>query len=148
MNENNLSPLAPPRWEQRFGNFSIAFFLMEEFLKFDIEKISDIEIEGGVHRFKFSFDMAVKVMADFLEFQGVELELVAPRDIIKNAFAAKLIADGETWIEVLDMRRHISHFYDVEMFRKFLLNLQDKYFNIFVMLYKNFSAALASNDGL
>lgn len=38
--------------------------------------------------------------------------MIGPRPIIRAAFAAGLIADGQAWIDATDTRKLLSHLYD------------------------------------
>ena len=56
------------RWKQRFQNFSRTFILLRSAFKDRIlENLSDLEKEGIIQRFKYSYDLAWKTMKDFLE---------------------------------------------------------------------------------
>ena len=41
---------------------------------------------------------------------------VTPRQVLKDAFTAKVINDGQVWINLLDNRNRLSHTYDVRVF--------------------------------
>ncbi len=43
---------------------------------------------------------------------------VTPRQVLKDAFAAKIVADGQVWINMLDNRNLLSHTYDAGVFGK------------------------------
>ncbi len=38
--------------------------------------------------------------------------------MIKEAFAAKVIADGQAWIDMLDHRNLLAHTYDLSVFEQ------------------------------
>jgi len=57
-------------------------------------------------------------MKDYLEENGVLIAPVTPRQVVKDAFAAKLIEDGQIWIDMLDHRNLLSHTYDFSVFEK------------------------------
>lgn len=88
------------RWKQRFINFNKAFLQLEEFMQ--IENINKFELQGLIHCFEYNFELAWKVMKDYLENEGYTL--ATPRETIKTAFSITLIQDGELWLEALDKR--------------------------------------------
>lgn len=107
------------RWQQRFENFSRAYFLLESVFKNKkITEFSDLEKEGIVKRFEFTFELAWKTVKDYLEFSGIHLEQITPRQVIKAAFAAGIITDGETWINMLEHRNMMAHTYDAVILEK------------------------------
>ncbi len=95
------------RWKQRFENFKKA----QTFLKESLEKesLSKLEQAGIVQAFEFSFELAWKTLKDYLNHKGVEV--LYPRDVLKEAFKTGLIADGELWMDMLDSRNLMSHTY-------------------------------------
>jgi nucleotidyltransferase substrate binding protein (TIGR01987 family) len=99
------------RWKQRFENYEKALFLLREAMA-DIENLSDLEKEGAVQRFEFTVELAWKTLKDYLEHSGVALAQITPKNVVKQAFSAKIIRDGQLWIDMLDCRNLMSHNYD------------------------------------
>jgi nucleotidyltransferase substrate binding protein (TIGR01987 family) len=108
---------ADTRWKQRFQNFDRAFVLLREALA-DKRQLSMLEKEGVIQRFEYSYELAWKTLKDYLEAGGVVISPVTPRQVIKEAFAAKLIDDGQVWIKMLDNRNLLSHTYDFSVFEE------------------------------
>lgn len=69
-----------------------------------------IVIDGVIQRFEFTFELAWKWLQVYLRRQGVEVH--GPRPVIKEAFSAGLLQDGEGWINMLEDRNRTSHIYD------------------------------------
>ena len=63
-------------------------------------------------------ELAWKTLKDYLIHDGVVLDQITPRAAIKQAFAAKIISDGQLWIDMLDCRNLMSHTYDEAVFDK------------------------------
>lgn len=60
------------RWQQRFQNFDRAFILLRSALEDRLlEDLSDLEQEGVIQRFEYSYELAWKKMKDFLENDGI-----------------------------------------------------------------------------
>lgn len=103
------------RWKQRFENFEKAFLLLRS--SFDKESdFTDLEKEGLIQRFEYTFELSWKTLKDYLEFSGIKLEETTPRNVIKLAFASGVIKDGELWIKMLIQRNLLSHTYNQEVF--------------------------------
>ena len=79
------------RWKQRFRNFKKAMGYLEDAL--DIENPDKVQKAGLIQFFEISFELAWKVMRDYLEDQGL-IELKYPREVIKTAFKSELIEVG------------------------------------------------------
>ena len=97
------------RWHYRFRNFSRAFGRLQHALQEGSEALNELEQEGVIQRFEYTFELAWKTLKDYLEYHGVVLDEVAPRTVIRNAYQAKLISDGERWIDMLTDRNRMSH---------------------------------------
>jgi len=104
------------RWQQRFQNFDRGISLLREALENGPAALSPLEKEGVIQRFEYTFELAWKTVKDYLEQNGLVISPVTPRQVLKDAFAAKLIADGQTWIDMLDHRNLLSHTYDFAVF--------------------------------
>jgi nucleotidyltransferase substrate binding protein (TIGR01987 family) len=106
------------RWKQRFQNFGRGFVLLREALERKPENLSMLEKEGVIQRFEYTFELAWKTLKDYLEEGGLVISPVTPRQVIKEAYAAKVISDGEVWITMLDNRNLLSHTYDFSVFEQ------------------------------
>lgn len=100
------------RWEQRFQNFDRTVALLREAVEQDVGGLSDLEKEGAVHRFELTLELAWKTVKDYLEYAGTIINPVTPRGVIKEAYAAGIIPDGQVWIDMLNHRNLLSHTYD------------------------------------
>jgi nucleotidyltransferase substrate binding protein (TIGR01987 family) len=115
------------RWKQRFQNFQKAYRLLREALEGDWESLSDLEKQGVIQRFEFTFELAWKTLADYLEFSGVVLEQGTPRNVIKQGYAARILADAQTWIDMLEHRNILSHAYDMTVFEEAVRQIATRY---------------------
>ena len=127
------------RWHYRFRNFSRAFTLLREALEGQVETLSQLEREGVIQRFEYTFELAWTLLKDRLEYDGIALPTVTPRQVIRQAFQAKLIQDGEAWINMLTDRNLVSHTYDCEKFEAVIRKIQSQYLVILGELYERLS---------
>ena len=116
------------RWMQRKENLKNAVSRLQEAL--NEKNATDIVIDGVLHRFEFTFELAWKTMKDYLEYMGVIEKTGSPREVIKNAFQYKLIDDGEGWLEMMISRNTLSHLYDEEESREIYNKIIEKYANM------------------
>jgi nucleotidyltransferase substrate binding protein (TIGR01987 family) len=131
------------RWKQRFQNFDQAFALLRDALKQGPEALSLLEKEGVIQRFEYTFELAWKTLKDYLEENGVVISPVTPRQVIKEAFAAKVISDGEEWIKMLDNRNLLSHTYDSSVFEHAVTAISERYLRAMAKLHAFFAGKSA-----
>ena len=122
------------RYKQRFENFKKAFFLLQSAL--EIEKPSIIEKAGAIQFFEMSFELAWKLMKDYLVFQGYEVK--SPREAIKKSFEIELIDNGKIWLEALSDRNLTVHTYDETQADAIYEHIQQYYFGLLDRLYHTF----------
>jgi nucleotidyltransferase substrate binding protein (TIGR01987 family) len=115
------------RWKQRLENFERAFLLLQEAFKKDPAEMSALEKEGVIQRFEYSFELAWNTLKDYLVYSGVAFDQITPRSVIKQAFAAKIIKDGQTWMDMLEQRNLMSHTYDSKIFEAVFSNISQHY---------------------
>jgi len=104
------------RWRQRFNNFQRAFLLLREAMESDIDSLSQLEKEGVIQRFEYTFELAWKVLKDKMEYDGIVLDKISPKAVVRQAYAAKYIQDAEVWLKMIGDRNLMSHTYDLAKF--------------------------------
>lgn len=125
-----------PRWLYRFDNYKRAFSLLREAIELSNQrKLTDLEEEGVIQRFEYTWELAWKLLGDLLAADGVTLETLTPRSVIRAAFEAKLIADGEAWMGALDARNQMSHRYDPKLFAAVIADIKASYLSLFDALH-------------
>jgi nucleotidyltransferase substrate binding protein (TIGR01987 family) len=130
------------RWKQRFQNYNRALFLLSDALKDGSEKLSLLEKEGTLQRFEFTFELAWKLMKDYLEESGITINPITPKQVIKQAFTAKIISDGQVWIDMLLSRNLMSHTYDFIKFEAIAKDVEQKYLTSMKRLEKFFATKI------
>lgn len=112
------------RWKQRFSNFEKIYKLLLQYVNEPIE--NDLERAGMIQFFEISFELAWKVMKDYLESQ--EIVVKSPRETIKQAYQIGLIDDGHIWMDALSDRNLTVHTYDEALARKMVDDIIGLYF--------------------
>jgi nucleotidyltransferase substrate binding protein (TIGR01987 family) len=125
-----------PRWHYRFDNFKRAYVLLREGIEAKQDHdLSQLEKEGVIQRFEYTIELAWKTMKDYLESQNVVFDQITPRSVIKEAFAAKIIQNGQVWMNALDARNKMSHTYDFKKFEEVILDIEADYLHAVEELY-------------
>ncbi len=120
------------RWRQRFDNFENAYNLLEEHI--DIANPNDLERAGIIQFFEMAFELAWKVMKDYLEAEGFQIK--SPKEAIKQAFQAELVEDGQVWMDALEDRNLTVHTYDEETAIEITERIKESYFPALRQFYE------------
>lgn len=123
------------RSRQRFENFTRALDRLREALAIPEDEISDLEREGLVQRFHYTFELARQVLVDTLEREGVALDRPTPRRAVREAFAFGLLDDGQLWIDMIEDRNRTVHTYDETRLEAVVANVRARYFAAFEALH-------------
>lgn len=115
------------RWKQRFQSFARALVLLREAMARGPAALNQLEKEGVIQRFEYSLELAWKTAKDFLEESGAVIAPVTPREVLKQAFAAKILGDGQVWIDMLNHRNLLAHTYDCAVFEEAVEALAARY---------------------
>ncbi len=120
------------RWHQRFEHYERAVDLVTEALAGGVEALNELEREGVVQRFEMTVELGWKTLRDYLVAEGVTIDPMTPREVVRAAFAARLIVDGQVWMDMLDHRNLLSHTYDAGTRDAALRALSERYLAAFV----------------
>ena len=116
------------RYEQRLQDFENAFMKLKEGTQ--KENPDDLEIDGVLQRFEFTFELAWKTLKDYMEYQGFSNKIGSPMEIIQQAFKHGIIEDGETWIKMMLSRNALSHLYNKNTSRKIYKEIKKQYIEL------------------
>lgn len=98
---------------QKVENYKNALTQLEEAIqRYQKAPEDSLYRDGLIQRFEFTVELAWKSIKEYLEYQGMVLSIASPRGILKEAFAAGILDDGELWNEILTARNLTSHVYD------------------------------------
>jgi nucleotidyltransferase substrate binding protein (TIGR01987 family) len=97
------------RWLQRFSNLKKAYKKLDAAAK--KKTLSDLEKEGLIQRFEYTYELSWNTLKDLLEYQGY-LGITGSRDAFKIALQRDLITQGDDWMQMIVSRQKTSHMYD------------------------------------
>ena len=140
------------RYKQRYQNFLRALTLLRDgFDKEGDKKFSQLEKEGLIQRFEYTFELAWKTFKDYLEYSGVQLEEATPRKVIKACAKAGIFShagiDADIYLNMMLERNLLSHTYDLERFEKALIKIENEYLNQLELQNDFFLSLRFSDDG-
>ena len=122
------------RWIQRFDNYQRALQTLSRAVALSAERpLSELEQQGLIQGFEFTHELAWNLLKDFLEAQGIA-GLIGSRDAIRTAFKNGLLADGETWMEMIKARNLSSHTYQLELANRLAAEILQRFYPAFLAL--------------
>lgn len=101
------------RWLQRYANYQRAVRRITEVTASGrgTNDLSELEIEGLIQRFEYTFELAWKVMQDLLKYKGYEFQQ-GPNGTLRQALDDGLITDHDGWRRMAMARITTSHTYN------------------------------------
>ena len=126
------------RWKQRFENFDKSYKLINKYAKQPIT--TELERAGIIQFFEMTFELAWKVLKDYLEAQ--EYLVKSPRETVKQAFQIGLIDNGHVWMDALSNRNLTTHTYDEELANKMTNEIITMYLPELDKMYEKLSKEL------
>lgn len=126
------------RWKQRFENFDKSYKLLKKYSNQEIT--TELERAGIIQFFEMTFELAWKVLKDYLESEGYMVK--SPRETVKQAFQIGLIDNGHIWIDALSNRNLTTHIYDEELATKMTSEILNAYLPELDKLYNKLSEEL------
>ncbi len=132
------------RWIQRLAHYRQALKRLLDAQALASERpLSDLEEQGMIQAFEYTFELGWKVLKDFLESRGVQ-DIYGSRDVIRAAFERDLLDDGAVWMAMIASRNLTSHTYEEETAKQVLEAIREKYTSQFDALGQRL---LALKDG-
>jgi nucleotidyltransferase substrate binding protein (TIGR01987 family) len=107
------------RWQERHEFYQKALNQLTSGLA-SYPNLNDLEKDGAIQRFEFTFELAWKTLQDYLAQQAGYVDVKGPRPVLKQAVQDGLLIDGYTWIQMLDRRNALTHVYDETESREIL----------------------------
>ncbi len=119
------------RWQQRFANFNKALSQLAKFIA--KQELNELEEQGLIQAFEYTYELAWNVIKDFYEDQG-ESSIQGSKDAIRLAFKRGLIKDGDRWMDMVENRKLTVHTYNEEIASNMVKLIKEQYFQAFTAL--------------
>ena len=116
---------------QRFNHFSQALGQLRKFIEKGM--LNELEQQGLIQAFEYTYELAWNTIQDYFEDQG-ETNIHGSRDAFRLAFQRGLLADGETWMDMLRSRTLTVHAYNEDLAAQIATDIISRYFPAFVAL--------------
>jgi len=134
------------RWIQRYANFQKALDQLQRFV--GKEDLNEMEEQGLIQAFDYTFELAWKTLQDLLEEEYGYAETRGPRPVIMQAFSDGVITKGEQWMEMLKDRNRTVHTYDEAIAKEIIASVKNEYIQLFQALNSKFQQIQNQNKQL
>ena len=111
------------RWLQRYDSYCKACKRVLQVTESERQpdELTELEMEGLIQRFEYTFELAWKVLQDLLKYKGYEF-VQGPNGTLQKAFEDNMITDHDGWRRMAKARVTTSHTYNegdaIEIVRK------------------------------
>lgn len=135
------------RWIQRFDSYNRACARLLEIVDNNHpESLSELEAEGLIQRFEYTFELAWKLVKDYLQAQGLAFQ-PTPKGSLSEAFKIGIITDHDTWREMTMARNLTSHTYNEGEAEQIVAHIYDEYTPLLRSLLNHFKKRIKNADG-
>ena len=128
------------RWIQRFSNYQKALLTLAEATDLaETRVLSNLEQQGLIQGFEFTHELAWNILKDYLEEQGF-VGIIGSKNATREAFNNALIADGQSWMDMIKARNLTSHTYNTDIAKDIATDILQRFYPAFKAMEATFSA--------
>ena len=122
------------RWQQRFNSFQQALNRLKEVVnQCEMESLSELEKEGLIQRFEYTFELSWKMLQDVLKYRGYS-DIAGPNMTLQQAFKDGYITDHDGWRSMKKGRETTSHTYNEGSAIEIVKNIYEEYIKLLIEL--------------
>lgn len=100
-----------------------------------VDGLSELEKEGVIQRFEYTYELAWKTLQDYLKYKGYT-DIIGPTPVLKQAFEDGYILDELGWKRMKKARELTSHTYDSDVAEEVATAVISSYFPLLDQLEK------------
>jgi len=123
------------RWEQRFENYKKALAKLKEIaVDRSYDTLTEIEKEGLIQRFEYTFELSWKTLQDLLAYKGYE-DIAGPNPVLEQALKDGYIKDEKQWRNMKKSRELTSHTYNSDVADDIANKIVETYYHLLEALH-------------
>lgn len=119
------------RWQYRFVKFKKVQKQLIRFL--EISDLTEIEEQGVIKAFEYTFEFAWKTLHDILEGEGVK-QISNYKEVIECSLERGFISDRMAWEKMRDARNLTYFTYDEQNAEEMVEDIRTVYLELFIEL--------------
>ena len=112
-------------FKHKYENYINALEKLKEAL--EIEAPDEVQIDGIIQRFEFTFELMWKVLKEYMENVGFSDFTQGPKGVLKFALKNGIIDDEQTYSDMLTDRNSTTHIYDEKLASQIFENVKERY---------------------
>ena len=101
------------RWVQLFMKYKKALTRLQKVQVSDLASLSELEKEGLIQRFEYTYELSWKTLQDFLRYKGY-IDFAGPNATLSLALQDGYITDADGWRKMKKSRELMPYIYDKE----------------------------------
>ena len=129
-----MPPDRDVRWIQSLNNYKKALAKLSEAVDMDFDSLSDLEKEGLIQRFEFTYELAWKTLWRLLKEKGRPNLVERPIPVIDQALNDGYLTDEEGWKKMRASRNLTSHTYDEATANEIATDTVQLFHGLFIQL--------------
>lgn len=130
------------RWTQRFSNYKKALDKLGDAVsENEKEEMSDLEKEGLIQRFEYTFELAWKTLQDLFYQIGYQ-DIKGPNPVLRQALMDGYIKGEKKWREMKNARDMTSHIYDESTANEIASKITEEFYNLLCELKRRLDKEL------
>lgn len=95
----------------------------------DLTALSELEKEGLIQRFEYTFELAWKTLQDLLVYKGYT-DIVGPNPVLEQSLKDGYIKDEKGWRNMKKSRELTSHTYNSDTADEIATSVVEKFFSL------------------
>jgi nucleotidyltransferase substrate binding protein (TIGR01987 family) len=128
------------RYRQRFANFQKASSKLHAAINLaNSRDLTELEVQGLVKAFEFTYELAWNLLRDYFIFQGSN-SITGSRDAFREGLNKGLIRNDENWFNMITDRNQSTQVYNQETALEIAGRVKDLYARLFEELEEKFSS--------
>lgn len=134
-------------WVQHYNSFHKALQRVLDVTNSEEtpESLSELEKEGLIHRFEYTFELAWKVLQDYLINKGYN-GITGPNPVLQKAFEDGIISDHDGWRKMIKTRNATSPTYNDGEALSIVVCIYNDYAPLFKKLDKRLSNEASTSE--
>ncbi len=125
----------PSRRKHRFQHFEKSFQVLSRMIDlYDANPEDEVYRLAMIRSFKMTYELSWKTMQNHLEQEGINQS--TPRSVIRAAYQAGIIKEGEEWLNTIEFRNLTSHAYEEEISQKIIQFINNTFYALARDLYR------------
>ena len=119
---------------KKYENFCDALNNLRDIYGYE-EPYDNVVLTGLVGLYEICFEQAWKTMKELLEKSGLpEGKTGSPKQILKTAYQAGMIADENQWLLALQARNNVAHSYNKDIAYSIVRQTKEQFYQMFSSL--------------